>query len=279
MAPAWVDPFTLTELTDDWPSTPGASGSPRPQLPAGQIPFPSGQPSIGSGPAVVVVHDTFERDITDSWGSADVGGRYSLRGLAADLDVGAGVGTMRLPTAGFARSAFLSDVSIRDSSLKFSVRIDELPVGGRVYVYALVRRTASGTGYRPQVHITPGGAVYAHAGLLLDDGEHSLGRPVLVPDLVSPAGKDIWVRAEATGSDPTTIRVRAWADGNAEPNYWHFAVIDWTGNLQGTGAVGMAGYLGSRTTNGGALLHFDDLLITTTDAPTSTNGAEPANDN
>ena len=49
-----------------------------------------------------------------------------------------------------------------------------------------------------------------------------------------------WVGSPSiVGSDPTTIRARAWPIGQAEPAGWQVTVVDWSGALQGAGAVGL----------------------------------------
>jgi large repetitive protein len=203
--------------------------------------------------------------VDDGWASADVGGRYSTRGTAADFYVREGSGRMLLPSAGSGRTVFLPEVAVRDLDLKFSVSFDRLPEGGNLFIYGVARRTDTGAAYRPKIHIVPDGTIFAHVGALLPSGERSLGRQVLVADARAEAGQQIWVRMHTRDSDPTFIGVRVWADGQAEPNYWQFAVIDWTGVLQGTGFTGLAAYLGRRTIQGSIEIAFNDLLATSTD--------------
>jgi hypothetical protein len=89
----------------------------------------------------------------------------------------------------------------------------------------------------------------------------------VVPGLIVKPDQVIRVRAAATGSDPTILRVRAWSDGQQEPAYWNFGAIDWTGSLQGLGSVGVASYLGVRHPGGRVDVNFSDLTATTTDLP------------
>jgi hypothetical protein len=275
LAPVWVDPVTLAELG-------GVTAPPGPARPSETVAggpalgsFPSDRPSIGEGPATVVARDAFGRDVTDGWGQADLGGRYTLSGGSQELDVESGLGVVLLSDPGTARSAHLADVAISDADLTFTVSFDQLPNGGGLYIYGLLRRIGTGAVYRPKIFVMPDGVVYAHAGVRLSDGERSLGRPVRVADLSAVADRTIRVRTIATGRDPTTIRVKAWLSEEAEPDYWHFAVIDWTGSLQGTGSVGLAAYLGSRVSNPPVSLFFSDILVTTRDAPNTSSEVQP----
>ena len=73
----------------------------------------------------------------------------------------------------------------------------------------------------------------------------------------------IHMRAEVDGIDPTTIRVRAWADGSPEPETWSFSATDATAKLQAAGAVGVLAHLASGAGNAPLAVRFDDLLVTT----------------
>lgn len=266
LAPVWMDATALREFTGAGataspgvaPSSPRTGNSGVPQLSI---------PPIGQTLATIVVRDTFARFEEGGWGTADLGGSYTALDQVEDLAVRGGTGSFVLATAGAERALFLSDVSIRDADVAFSVALDTLPADGAMHVYAAVRRTPTGVAYRPKIFVTPTGALYAHAGVLLIDGERSLGRSALIPGLTVTGGTVIHFRTTVSGSDPTIIRVRAWASGEEEPEYWNFGAIDWTGSLQGVGSIGLAAYLGVRHPGGPVRVAFDDLTVTTTDLP------------
>jgi hypothetical protein len=176
---------------------------------------------------------------------------------------------MGLTGAGSEREAYLPDILVRDVDMTFSVSVNELPADGAVFIYAVMRRAGDSFAYRPKIFITAGGAVFAHAGVMRHDREHSLGRPAVVPGLIIKPDQMMHVRAAATGSDPTILRVRVWSDDQDEPTYWNFGAIDWTGSLQGFGSVGLAAYLGVRHPGGRVDVNFLDLTATTTDLPSN----------
>jgi hypothetical protein len=64
-----------------------------------------------------------------------------------------------------------------------------------------------------------------------------------------------------TGASPTTIRVKAWADGQPEPSSWQFAATNSTAAVQGAGSVGLRVYMSS--TNAPVTFGFDDFSVTT----------------
>jgi hypothetical protein len=222
-------------------------------------------PVIAGGPPVVIVRDLFDRSTDNGWGTADTGGGYASDDRAADLAVSDGAGRILLSNPASDVSVYLPETSARDVRLVLSVTLDQMPVGGGAFVYGLLRRTDNGIVYRPKIQIMPDGSVSAHVGVLTPTREHSLGRHVLVPDVTVEPNLKLWLSMAAIGGDPTFLGIRVWADGRPEPTSWHFSAIDWTGALQGKGAVGVAGYLGQRTTNGGLEIAFGDLAASTTD--------------
>jgi hypothetical protein len=261
LAPAWLDSSTYATplIPSPGPSSPSAARTPDTR--------PQGSPIV-AGLSVVVASDGFARTADGEWGNADVGGSYSTSGGTGDVRVDTGNGRVILPIAGATLTEFLPSVSARDVDLKFSVTVDKLPQGGgSLFVYAVLRRSDTGQGYRPKIRIDSTGAIYAHVGTILSRGEQSLGREVIAPDVNARGGQRIWIRAQALGSDPAVLRIRTWQDGDDEPAYWHFAVIDWTGSLQGRGTAGVAAYVGVRTTGGPFEFAFDDLSLVTTDQP------------
>jgi hypothetical protein len=261
LAPAYID---LPALLDDGQAAAGdpdgGAGRNGPGRAASPIPDPG-----NAGPATVVVRDTFSRSVQRGWGDAELGGTYSIRGVAADMSVDGDHATVRVPQPGVVRSAFLPDVSVTDADVTLSVVVEGQPVGSSVYVYGVLRRVSNTAAYRPKLFITPEGEVYAHAGAVVDGLERSLGRPALVPGLRHEPGDVYRLRATISDRDPTTLRVRVWDDSEPEPEFWHFSVIDWTGALSGAGSVGVAVYVGVSSTSGATTFRFDELSVTTTD--------------
>jgi hypothetical protein len=90
----------------------------------------------------------------------------------------------------------------------------------------------------------------------------AVGPEVMVADLTYAANGWVRVRARVTGSSPATLRVRAWAEGQPEPEIWHFTGTDSQAGLQKPGAVGLRAYLGSSSTNAPILVRFDDIVVT-----------------
>ena len=97
---------------------------------------------------------------------------------------------------------------------------------------------------------------------LVNNVESTIGTEVRVTGLTHLAGSFIRVRAQFSGASPTTIRIRAWADGTTEPSTWTYTATNSAATLQVAGGVGLRAYLGGAATNAPLLVTLDDLLAT-----------------
>jgi len=212
-------------------------------------------------PPITYAGDAFERVVNGGWGSADNGGSYTGSGSAADFAVADGTGRMTLPTAGATRAQYLAGVSQRDVDVRVRVASDRLAQGGQ-FIYALARRVSSGNEYAGKLRFAPDGNVYVSVSRFSGGGETTLGAVMKVPQLSHVAGAAVWLRMTVSGADPTTIRIRAWADGAAEPSTWLITLTDSLGSLQVAGGLGLRGYLSGQATNAPVEFRFDDYLVT-----------------
>ena len=211
-------------------------------------------------PPSSLAEDAFDRSVTNGWGTADVGGVYTLQGNLAAFSVAGGAGKIQLPAPGANRSALLDDVDEQNVDITFRVAIDKVATGNSYFVYAAARRNGNNA-YRPKIVLNSNGTVSAHAGVLINGAETSVAPAVVVPGLSQAPGSYIWVRAQVTGTNPTTVRVKAWADGQAEPANWHFSATNAAAAVQVAGGVGLRVYLGTTVTNAPVLFSFDDFEV------------------
>ena len=216
-------------------------------------------------PQTIVAADSFGRTKAGSWWIADEGGLYSYSGTFSDFAVNGSAGTVRLPSAGASRAAFLFSPLVRDVEFSMIVSTDKKAAGGSFYIYAALRRQTDGAAYRPKIRVAPDGSVFAHAGRFLPSGEASLGLEQKVPGLVHAGGVRLHIRAQAIGASPTTIRLRVWADGQPEPDVWHFMATDSTAALQNAGALGVLAHVAAGSSTAPLVVTLDDLLATTTE--------------
>jgi hypothetical protein len=253
LVPLWLDPLTLSQVAGQ-----AVSYSPLPSPTVAVAPSAAG-PTAGPSPLeTLAATDDFTPDQFDSWGSADLGGQYVASG-AGVLSVEEGSAFVRLRAAD-AGAVLLPSLAVADVALEYAMSMDRVPADGHLTVFALLRAANDDSGYRLGIRIDAAGNVEATAGSLVDGVSKQIGSRVLIPITRGVAPPAIWVRAEAVGSDPTTLRMRAWADGQAEPGTWQLSVIDWTGALQVSGSAGLAWRLDS-TMDDQLALAFDEISV------------------
>ena len=63
------------------------------------------------------------------------------------------------------------------------------------------------------------------------------------------AGTQLNARLQVQGTSPTTLRLKVWANGSAEPTAWAATVTDSSAALQFAGSVGLRSYLSGSATN------------------------------
>ena len=222
----------------------------------------STQVTVAASALTVYASDLFARTLANSWGSATTGGAYTLQGTVADFDTNGATGTIALPTGSANRSAVLASVSARDVELSYRIAVDKVPVGGSMWSYGLVRRINASNEYRAVLRYAAGGGVYIQASSVLANAEATIGTEVRVTALTATPGTFIRVRSQFTGANPTTIRMRAWADGTTEPTTWQYTATNSAAALQVAGGVGLRGYVGSGATNVPITQTLDDLSAT-----------------
>ena len=141
-------------------------------------------------------------------------------------------------TAGTLKSAIVPGGEGHDVQVVFSFTVPDLTAGA-AQVGALLRSTNDGAAYFATASFTSGG-VPALVVYAVDGGQlRQIGVPVPLTSEAKATGAQLRLRAQVTGIDPATVKVRAWPAASAEPAKWQTAVIDWTGVLQHAGAVGI----------------------------------------
>jgi CSLREA domain-containing protein len=217
----------------------------------------------GGGGPTTFAKDTFTRNITSGWGNAETGGGYTLIGTASNFNVNGFSGTMAVQSAGGALYAKLPGVTTTDLDFVFRLKTDKPAVGNNQIAFFLARSISNNTEYRGQLRISTSNSVFIRALKVVNGSQTNLGTEITVPGLTYSAGSYIWMHGQVVGTNPTTIRLKAWADGQAEPSGWQFTVTDSEPSLQVAGSVGLRSYLASGVTNAPVVFTFDDLLVTT----------------
>jgi hypothetical protein len=215
-------------------------------------------PSRAAAPGPVIASDTFTRGTTNGWGTADVGGSYERQGSGHAAD---GSGSIQLASPAANAASRLPAVNAQDVELAFSVSTSKLATGAPVFAYAEARQAGFTANYRLKVRFGVDRGVYLQASRVIGGSESVIGTEARVGGLVHSAGISVRVRARVTGVNPTTLLMRAWADGQAEPSSWTYQTSDSTAALQSSGSLGLRAYLSRNATNAPLSVRFDDWTV------------------
>ena len=201
--------------------------------------------------------DAFGRSTTGGWGSADLGGAWSIPSGASRYSVAGGVGRVSL-TAGAGTTVNLVSVSATDAETRVAVSFDKAATGGGQYASVLGRSVAGAGSYQTKVRVLSTGAVSLSLVKVVG-GTETVLTAATVSGLTYVAGDTLQVRLQATGTSPTTLRAKVWKSTGTEPSAWTATTSDNTGGLQAAGAVGLYSYLSGSATNAPVVVSYDDF--------------------
>jgi hypothetical protein len=199
-------------------------------------------PGLGSlGPANAaspIAADSFNRTVSNGWGTADQGGAWTVLDTAANWSVAPGIGSTNVSATAQER-ALLSSVSVRDVDLLAKIVLPRCSdSGANCDSYVLGRVTGGSAPSYYRVGVVQGqsrNTVFLRAqrsdgGYLSSDLDTGIAAANVVV---------LWLRVEFQGTNPTTVLARVWRDGTTEPSSWLLSTTDSTSAQQVGGAVGV----------------------------------------
>jgi hypothetical protein len=121
------------------------------------------------------------------------------------------------------------------------------------YAFARVvgRRINSTTEYRARVRFV-GSKVLVSITSVVSNTETLLGTETTLAGSYPP-GTLLNVRFQVTGTNPTTLRLKAWAASATEPAAWTVTATDSSAALQAAGTVALVSYLSGTAPAAGVL--------------------------
>lgn len=174
--------------------------------------------------------DTYSRVVGSGWGSADIGGVWTpWSGSAAVASVSGGTGRLDLAPGG-TREMALQSVTPTDSVSTMTYTLTAGPSTGASYVGLGARRTEAGRYQALAWHRENGTTT-----LLIRRDKDAIATLPLAGGAWT-AGSSFQLKMEVTGTAPTTIRMKLWTAGTAEPGSWQLSATDLTAGLQAGGA-------------------------------------------
>jgi PKD repeat protein len=210
--------------------------------------------TVTAGPPAgpVFGRDTFSRTVTNGLGTAETGGAWTLSSsTTSNYAVNGGTAKITTP-AGSGRSAYLTGASSSDTDIRATLSFTR-PAGGSAYVGVFARRIGT-SDYLTRAVVNSAGTVQAQ---VLTNGVVS--QTATVSGLTFASTDSLQIRAQATGTSPTTLRVKIWRTGAAEPTAWNITRTDSTAGLQAAGSIGLYSYFSSGGTVSPLVTSFDEL--------------------
>lgn len=205
-----------------------------------------------------VGQDAFERASASGWGTADVGGAWTVSGSASNYTVADGVGKIKLTSAGSSRTILLNGASSGDMEVRTVISADKLATGGGLYT-TIRPRVRGNDWYFVDAIQSSSGAVSLRIGRHMGTTETILQTRAVTGLTVQNAGEKLNFKVQSVGASPTTLQAKIWKVGSAEPSTWTASITDSTASLQDTGSIGLDAYLSGSATNAPVMVSFDDL--------------------
>lgn len=209
-------------------------------------------------PDVNTLSDAFGRTVSNGWGSADVGGAYTVVGSAGDYAVTSGVGRHTHPTVSVRHYSTLP-VSLTTFDAYFRVRTGALATGGPLSAGFVFLYVDTGTSLRYELLFNTDASIQVRA-VLRTGGTDNFGTSHTVAGLTHVANTFYRVRTQSTSGDGKNFRIKVWADNASEPTAW--SAVSNTNAATVSGAVGFTSKRETGNTNSNATVDFEDFTFT-----------------
>jgi PKD repeat protein len=211
-------------------------------------------------PPSALVADDFARTVANGWGSADVGGAWTLTGTASRFSVASGVGAMSLTTAGTSAQVDASAVRNLSSEVRLSVSWDRTSTAGALYTVIAPRAVSSSADYRLKIYVS-GTVPYLDLIRRTGGAETLISRTALTIRMTDPgAWYSVAVRT-TSANGTTTLSAKLWPRGTTEPAGWQATTTDSTAALQSPGSLMLWTYMSGSAT-APVKTSFDDIRFT-----------------
>lgn len=235
---------TLTVTDDD-----GATGSTTRQV---TVTAPAGGP---------IAEDAFGRTTSNGWGSATVGGAWSVTGTASRYAVANGTGQQTITAVGTTTYAALTGISATAVDLRGELAWSRTSSAGALYASVVPRRVDANNDYRCKVVVNTAGAMQLSLVRRVGGAETTLTSRT-VTGLTQAANQEYEFACRVVPSGTgTQVTGKLWRVGTTEPGTWLVTATDSAAALQNPGSVAVSAYLSSAAT-AGMTLSVDDLVAT-----------------
>jgi hypothetical protein len=219
-------------------------------------------PAKGPVAPQTLAADAFSRSVTSGFGTADVGGSWSVSGSSSNVSVAGGAGRIIARTAATGQGVSLTTPRTTRADMSVTWSVDKPATGGGIYLYTLARRVVGEGDYRTKIRLLSNSSVSLAVDRADSAGvETNILRATTVPGLTYAAGDQLRLRTQVVGTSPTTLHAKVWRAGTPEPATWLLSGTDATPVLQIAGGFGLRTYLSSTVTNAPITISVDDLEV------------------
>lgn len=194
---------------------------------------------LSTASAATLVSDGFDRSLTGTWGSADVGGAWGAATGRVTSRVTTGEGRLENLEPGQDSRIGLTSAASLDVVVHAGVIVpDRMPL----YYSVEARRQADGRAYRARI-VAASNRVVLQLVRVDSSGAIAVLQQFTVPATTAVPGNTLIVELETTSSSGVTLRARSWASGGPTPG-WQASVVDSSSQQIGSaGLLGLHAYL------------------------------------
>lgn len=208
---------------------------------AAGIYVPASRAQAQTYPVGTLASDNFSRATGSSWGASEIGGAYTVTGMA-QFSVADGQGVIAQVLPGKSATAKLQAVAPADVLMQTVLMVPSVPAD-RLGVHAALqaRQQKDGSVYRGRLRLTKGGTLAVSASRSNGPAESSLGS-VNLPLRVS-AGEKVRLQMQVAGQNPVVVKVRVALASSTMPNWQIVASDSAINRITAAGAVGLWDYV------------------------------------
>lgn len=207
--------------------------------------------------------DAFGRTVSSGWGTADIGGAWTISGgVAADYAVSTGAGRHTLSSVNISRRTTLVAPSA-DWDVYVDVSTSALATGAPLYAGPMVRVLDTNNLYMARVEFLTTQVIAVSLRKRVGGTETEFG--MFTTDLTHVANQAVRVRFQGTG---TAMRAKVWAPADREPDRWHLNASD--GELTASGGIGCRSIAATGNTNVSPAISYDNFFLVNPQAWTVT---------
>ncbi|MGY1741765.1 MULTISPECIES: PKD domain-containing protein [unclassified Blastococcus] len=210
-------------------------------------------------PAAQIAADAFDRTVTGTLGTADLGGAWASLAGASRQSVADG-GAVLLVNPANTTGAHLSGVAATAVDVRTTVSFSAVPAAGTgAYAFVTGRRVGTAQ-YNARLRVLPDGSVGVAVLREVNGVETVLGPVTTLGGGAYVPGTPLEVRFRVTGTGTTDLALTVWQAGTAEPATPTLVRSDGTAELQAPGSIGISAYLSGSAT-GPVAVRFEGITV------------------